>query len=77
MQIQTEQQEVFSDIMARNREELIPSMSAIVKPTTWAIFSRILLEQSKAVADALEQHGWVVATLWRRKEWCCFNVRRT
>ncbi len=63
--------------MARNREELIPSMSAIVKPTTWAIFSGILLEQSKAVADALEQHGWVVATLWRRKEWCCFNVRRT
>nr|MBA3922223.1 50S ribosomal protein L11 methyltransferase [Nostocaceae cyanobacterium] len=46
-------------------------------PTTWAIFSGILLEQSKAVADALEQHGWVVATLWRRKEWCCFNVRRT
>ncbi len=68
---------IVCNILAEVIIDLIPSMSAIVKPTTWAIFSGILLEQSKAVADALEQHGWVVATLWRRKEWCCFNVRRT
>ncbi|MEL6327821.1 MAG: 50S ribosomal protein L11 methyltransferase, partial [Cyanobacteria bacterium J06626_23] len=36
----------------------------------------ILLEQSKLVADTLEENGWVVATLWRRGEWCCLNIRR-
>ncbi len=57
--------------------ELVPEMTAIVKSYTRAVFSGILLEQSKAVADALEENGWVIATLWKRKEWCCLNVRRS
>ncbi|AFY34256.1 50S ribosomal protein L11 methyltransferase [Calothrix sp. PCC 7507] len=68
---------IVCNILADVIVELVPEMSAIVKPTTWGIFSGILLEQSKAVADALEQNGWVVATLWKRKEWCCLNVRRS
>lgn len=68
---------IVCNILADVIIELVPDMSAIVKPTTWGIFSGILLEQSKAVVDALEQHGWIVATLWRRKEWCCLNVRRS
>lgn len=68
---------IVCNILADVIIELVPQMSAIAKPTTWAIFSGILLEQSKAVADALEQNGWVVATLWKRKEWCCLNVRRS
>ena len=54
---------------------LVVVSSAIALPATWGIFSGILLEQSKSVADALEKNGWVVATLWRSKEWCCLNVR--
>jgi ribosomal protein L11 methyltransferase len=68
---------IVCNILADVIIELIPQMNAIAKPTTWGIFSGILLEQSKAVADTLEQYGWVVATLWRRKEWCCLNVRRS
>jgi ribosomal protein L11 methyltransferase len=68
---------IVCNILADVIIELVPQMSAIVKPTTWAIFSGILLEQSKGVADVLEQNGWVVATLWKRKEWCCLNVRRS
>jgi ribosomal protein L11 methyltransferase len=68
---------IVCNILADVIIELIPQMNAITKPSTWGIFSGILLEQSKAVADTLEQYGWVVATLWRRKEWCCLNVRRT
>lgn len=68
---------IVCNILADVIIQLIPEMSAIVKPSTWAIFSGILLEQSKAVADALEQNGWVVATLWKRKEWCCLNARRS
>jgi ribosomal protein L11 methyltransferase len=68
---------IVCNILADVIIELIPQMNAIVKPSTWGIFSGILLEQSKAVADTLEQYGWIVATLWRRKEWCCLNVRRT
>ncbi|HYW22331.1 MAG TPA: 50S ribosomal protein L11 methyltransferase [Nodularia sp. (in: cyanobacteria)] len=68
---------IVCNILADVIIQLVPEMSAISKPSTWAIFSGILLEQSKAVADALEQNGWIVATLWKRKEWCCLNVRRS
>ncbi|WP_353932084.1 50S ribosomal protein L11 methyltransferase [Okeanomitos corallinicola TIOX110] len=68
---------IVCNILADVIIELIPEMSSIAKPSTWGIFSGILLEQSKAVADVLEQNGWVVATLWKRKEWCCLNARRS
>ena len=68
---------IVCNILADVIIQLIPEMSAIAKPSTWAIFSGILLEQSKSVADALEQNGWIVATLWKKKEWCCLNVRRS
>lgn len=68
---------IVCNILAHVIIDLIPKMSAIAKPTTWAIFSGVLTEQSKEVVDVLEQHGWVVATLWKRQEWCCLNVRRS
>jgi ribosomal protein L11 methyltransferase len=68
---------IVCNILADVIIELIPQMNAITKPSTWAIFSGILLEQSKAVADTLEEHGWIVATLWKRQDWCCLNVRRS
>ena len=68
---------IVCNILADVIIELLPEMTAITKPTTWGIFSGILLEQSKAVADALEQNGWIVATLWKKKEWCCLNARRS
>ena len=67
---------IICNILAETIIELIPNMAEISKPTTWAILSGILVEQAKMVADTLEQHGWVVATLWKRKDWCCLNIRR-
>jgi ribosomal protein L11 methyltransferase len=67
---------ILCNILAEVILDLVPHLSEIAKPTTWGILSGILLDQSKLVADTLEQHGWVVATLWRRKEWCCLNIRR-
>ena len=68
---------IVCNILADVIIELLPEMTTITKPSTWGIFSGILLEQSQGVADALEQNGWVVATLWKRKEWCCLNARRS
>lgn len=68
---------ILCNILAEVILDLIPQLSEIAKPATWGILSGILLEQSKLVADTLEQHNWVVATLWRRKEWCCMNIRRS
>jgi ribosomal protein L11 methyltransferase len=68
---------IVCNILADVIIELVPQISAIAKSTTWAVFSGILVEQSQAVADALEKHGWIVATLWKRKEWCCLNARRS
>ncbi|HEY9614128.1 MAG TPA: 50S ribosomal protein L11 methyltransferase [Allocoleopsis sp.] len=39
--------------------------------------SGILLDQAKPIADTLEQYNWVVAALWKRHDWCCFNIRRS
>lgn len=68
---------ILCNILAEVIIDLIPQMDAIVKPTTWGILSGILLDQVKPVADLLEQSGWIVATLWRRKDWCCLNIRRS
>ena len=65
------------NILAEVIIDLIPQFDAISKPTTWGVLSGILLDQAKPIADTLEQHGWVVATLWRRQDWCCFNIRRS
>ncbi len=68
---------IMCNILAEVIIRLIPQLSAICKPTTWGIFSGVLLDQAADVADVLEQNGWIVATIWRRKEWCCLNVRRS
>jgi ribosomal protein L11 methyltransferase len=68
---------ILCNILAEVIVELIPAMSAIAKPTTWGILSGILLDQVKPVADTLEENGWIVATLWRKQDWCCLNVRRS
>ncbi len=67
---------ILCNILAEVVIDLIPQFDPICKPSTWGILSGILLDQAKPVADTLEQHGWTVATLWRKDDWCCFNVRR-
>ncbi|NJO43167.1 MAG: 50S ribosomal protein L11 methyltransferase [Cyanobacteria bacterium CRU_2_1] len=68
---------ILCNILAEVIIDLIPMMERISKPTTWGVLSGILLEQVKPIADTLEQHGWIVATLWRRQDWCCLNIRRS
>ncbi|MCU0541024.1 MAG: 50S ribosomal protein L11 methyltransferase [Oscillatoriaceae cyanobacterium Prado104] len=65
------------NILAEVIIDLIPHFTEISKPNTWGILSGILLDQAKPIADTLEQHGWIVATLWKRQDWCCFNIRRS
>jgi ribosomal protein L11 methyltransferase len=67
---------IVCNILAEVIIDLVPQLTAISKPTAWGVLSGILLEQAKPIADTLEHHGWVVSTLWRRKDWCCFNIRR-
>ena len=68
---------IVCNILAEVIIELIPQMSAIAKPTTWGILSGILFEQAQAVTNTLEQHGWSVATICRRQDWCCLNIGRS
>jgi ribosomal protein L11 methyltransferase len=68
---------ILCNILAEVIIDLIPHFGALAKPTTWGVISGILLDQAKHVASTLEQHGWIVATLWRRQDWCCLNIRRS
>lgn len=67
---------ILCNILAEVIIDLIPQLTALSKPESWAILSGILLEQAKPIADTLEQNGWLVAALWKRQDWCCFNIRR-
>ncbi len=67
---------IVCNILAEVIIDLIPEFSQLAKPKTWGILSGILLDQSQAIADTLEEYGWVVAALWKQKQWCCFQIRR-
>ncbi|MFM1843724.1 MAG: ribosomal protein methyltransferase PrmA [Cyanobacteriota bacterium] len=67
---------IICNILAEVIVELLPLFTPLVKPKGWAILSGIMLDQTQAIADALEQTGWTVVALWKRQEWCCFQVRR-
>ena len=67
---------IVCNILADVIMDLMPQLSQLIKPNGWAILSGILLDQPQAIADTLEQNGWVVAALWKRQEWCCFQIRR-
>ncbi len=67
---------IVCNILAEVIIELVPQINAISNINTWGILSGILLDKAKNVADVLENSGWIVATLWKREQWCCLNIRR-
>lgn len=67
---------IVCNILAEVIISLLPEMTQIVKPNTWAIFSGILIEQSPKVAASLEDYGWRVNSAWRKQDWCCLNAQR-
>ncbi len=68
---------IICNILADIIVELIPEFNQITHPKSWAILSGILLTQADQIADVVEHQGWTVAALWKRKDWCCFNIRRS
>jgi ribosomal protein L11 methyltransferase len=68
---------IVCNILADTIVELFPKFNQITHEKSWAILSGILLTQADQIADVVEQQGWTVAALWKRKDWCCFNIRRS
>jgi ribosomal protein L11 methyltransferase len=68
---------IVCNILADVIVELFPQFDAITHAKSWAILSGILLEQAQTIADLVEGQGWTVAALWKRQNWCCFNIRRS
>ena len=63
------------NILANVIIQMAPQMKDIVKPKGWAALSGILSTQVADVSTVLEQHGWVVGTVWNRQEWSCINLK--
>ncbi|MEY4519811.1 MAG: hypothetical protein RLZZ499_2411 [Cyanobacteriota bacterium] len=68
---------IICNILADIIVELFPQFNQITHEKSWAVLSGILLTQADQIADVVEQQGWTVAALWKRKDWCCFNIRRS
>lgn len=67
---------IMCNILAEVIVELIPSMTQLAKPSTWAVLSGLVLDQIEPVIEIVEQYDWVLTTIWKRGEWCCLNLRR-
>ena len=68
---------VVCNILAEAIMDLFPQFDRITHEDSWAVLSGILLDQAQEIADLVEGQGWTVAALWKRKDWCCFNIRRS
>ncbi|MEO1005500.1 MAG: 50S ribosomal protein L11 methyltransferase [Cyanobacteria bacterium J06638_38] len=68
---------IICNILADTIIELFPQFNQITHEKSWATLSGILLTQADQIADVVEHQGWTVAALWKRKDWCCFNIRRS
>ena len=68
---------ILCNILAEIIVQLFPQFNSITHDKSWAILSGILLEQADIIADVVESNGWTIATLWKRGQWCCFNIRRS
>lgn len=68
---------IICNILAETIIELFPQFDLLTHEKSWAILSGVLLTQADQIADVVEREGWTVAALWKRKEWCCFNIRRS
>lgn len=64
------------NILAEIIIDLIPQFELVLRQDGWLVLSGILIDQAKMVTETLEAHGWMVSALWKRKEWCCLNIRR-
>lgn len=67
---------IVCNILAEVIVQLLPPLTELAKSSSWAILSGILVEQANLVTDVLEEYSWEIATVWKRGEWCCLNVRR-
>lgn len=68
---------IICNILAETIIDLFPQFDLLTTDKSWAILSGILLEQADLIADVVEGQGWTIAALWKRKDWCCFNIRRS
>ena len=68
---------IICNILADTIVELFPQFNYITHEKSWAVLSGILLTQADQIADVVEQQGWTIAALWKRQDWCCFNIRRS
>lgn len=64
------------NILAEVIVDMIPYLEQLIQPKGWGILSGILLNQVPMVAEVLEEHKWIIATLWKRSEWSCLTIRK-
>lgn len=56
-------------------ELIIPHLSELARPNTWAILSGILTRKSDWVEEHLSDRGWQVTDITQQDEWCAMTIR--
>jgi ribosomal protein L11 methyltransferase len=63
------------NILAEVILRLLPEITAIAHPGTWAIFSGILVRQSDEISQALQTQGWTVNSVVHKQDWCSIQAQ--
>ncbi len=53
---------------------LIPRLTQVVRPGTWALFSGIREEELSRLDEALNKHGWRTVHVHHCDGWCCIDA---
>lgn len=67
---------IVCNILAGVIIDLMPQITALAQPGTWAIFSGLLTSQAEQVCAALTQAGWEVKGLWSQGDWGCIEATK-
>ena len=65
---------ICCNILAEIILKLIPDLSQLSEPGTWAIYSGILERQAPIVVNELEANGWTVGKISAKGDWCSIEA---
>lgn len=65
---------ICCNILAEIIIGLIPEITQLAKPQTWAIYSGILGRQAEMVVPILNAHDWQIHHIEHKQDWCAIHA---
>ena len=67
---------ICCNILAEIILKLVPDLTKLAKPGTWAIFSGILERQAPTIVTQLKSQDWQIGPITTKGDWCSIEATR-